>query len=100
MKASRSVVDSTVLGLLVKHDASAPGGSMVLTSGVAAHRPVPRASLPAAPNGALTSLAAARRPVGRTKDIADAIIALLRNGFITSTVPRADGGHRLVWKGI
>lgn len=34
--------------------------------------------------------------IGRTKDIADAIIALLRNGFITGTVLHADGGHRLV----
>jgi NADPH2:quinone reductase len=42
---------------------------------------------------------AARLPVGRigrTKDITDAIIALLRNGFITGTVLHADGGHRLV----
>ena len=42
---------------------------------------------------------AARLPVGRigrTQDIADAIIALLRNGFITGTVLHADGGHRLV----
>jgi DNA-binding transcriptional LysR family regulator len=42
---------------------------------------------------------AARLPVGRigrTKDIAGAIIALLRNGFITGTVLHADGGHRLV----
>ncbi|MEV0801307.1 SDR family oxidoreductase [Kribbella sp. NPDC050281] len=42
---------------------------------------------------------AARLPagrIGRTKDIADAIIALLRNGFITGTVLHADGGHRLV----
>jgi NAD(P)-dependent dehydrogenase (short-subunit alcohol dehydrogenase family) len=34
--------------------------------------------------------------IGRTKDIAEAIIALLRNGFITGTVLHADGGHRLV----
>ncbi|TDU90525.1 NAD(P)-dependent dehydrogenase (short-subunit alcohol dehydrogenase family) [Kribbella voronezhensis] len=42
---------------------------------------------------------AARLPVGRigrTNDIAEAIIALLRNGFITGTVLHADGGHRLV----
>jgi NAD(P)-dependent dehydrogenase (short-subunit alcohol dehydrogenase family) len=42
---------------------------------------------------------AARLPVGRigrTQDIAAAIIALLRNGFITGTVLHADGGHRLV----
>jgi NAD(P)-dependent dehydrogenase (short-subunit alcohol dehydrogenase family) len=34
--------------------------------------------------------------IGRTADIAAAIIALLRNGFITGTVLHADGGHRLV----
>ena len=42
---------------------------------------------------------AARLPVGRigrTQDIAAAIIALLRNGFITGTVLHADGGHRLI----
>jgi hypothetical protein len=38
-----------------------------------------------------------RLSVRRTKDIADSIIALLRKGFITGTVLRADGVHRLVW---
>jgi NAD(P)-dependent dehydrogenase (short-subunit alcohol dehydrogenase family) len=45
---------------------------------------------------AASAAVARRRPVGRTKDIAEAIIALLRNGFITGTVLHADGGHRLV----
>lgn len=42
-----------------------------------------------------------RRPPGRTKDIADTIIALLRNGFITRTVLHADGRTpaRLSWRG-
>ncbi|WUJ73231.1 SDR family oxidoreductase [Kribbella soli] len=141
--AARAAVDSKLLGplLLAKHGASVlePGGSIVFTSGIAAYRPGPRASLLAALNGALASLAAAlavelapirvnvvspgwvatpiwqdvagdaapatlaamadRLPVGRigrTQDIAAAIIALLRNGFITGTVLHADGGHRLV----
>ena len=141
--AARSAVDSKLLGplLLAKHGAPLlePGGSIVFTSGIAAYRPGPRASLLAALNGALASLAAAlavelaplrvnvvspgwvdtpiwqdvagdaapatlaamaaRLPVGRigrTQDIAAAIIALLRNGFITGTVLHADGGHRLV----
>ncbi|MFF0339815.1 SDR family oxidoreductase [Kribbella sp. NPDC004875] len=141
--AARSAVDSKLLGplLLAKHGAPLlePGGSFVFTSGIAAYRPGPRASLLAALNGALASLAAAlavelaplrvnvvspgwvdtpiwkdvagdaapqtlaamaaRLPVGRigrTQDIAAAIIALLRNGFITGTVLHADGGHRLV----
>jgi NAD(P)-dependent dehydrogenase (short-subunit alcohol dehydrogenase family) len=141
--AARSAVDSKLLGplLLAKHGAPLlePGGSIVFTSGIAAYRPGPRASLLAALNGALASLASAlavelapirvnvvspgwvdtpiwqhvagdataatlaamaeRLPVGRigrTQDIADAIIALLRNGFITGTVLHADGGHRLV----
>ncbi|MEV4266044.1 SDR family oxidoreductase [Kribbella sp. NPDC049584] len=141
--AARSAVDSKLLGplLLAKHGAPVlePGGSIVFTSGIAAYRPGPRASLLAALNGALASLAAAlavelapirvnvvspgwvdtpiwqdvagdaapatlaamaaRLPVGRigrTQDIAAAIIALLRNGFITGTVLHADGGHRLV----
>jgi len=143
VNAGRSAVDSKLFGplLLAKHGAPAlePGGSIVFTSGIAAYRPGPRASLVAALNGALASLAsalavelapvrvnvvspgwvdtpiwrdvagdaaadtlaamAARLPagrIGRTKDIADAIIALLRNGFITGTVLHADGGHRLV----
>ncbi|TCC54159.1 SDR family oxidoreductase [Kribbella capetownensis] len=143
VKAGRSAVDSKLFGplLLAKHGAPAlePGGSIVFTSGIAAYRPGPGASLVAALNGALASLAsalavelapirvnvvspgwvdtpiwqvvagdaaadtlaamAARLPagrIGRTKDIADAIIALLRNGFITGTVLHADGGHRLV----
>ncbi|MEV6269748.1 SDR family oxidoreductase [Kribbella sp. NPDC051936] len=142
VRAARSAVDSKLLGplLLAKHGAPLlePGGSIVFTSGIAAYRPGPRASLLAALNGALASLAAAlavelaplrvnvvspgwvdtpiwqdvagdaapetlaamaaRLPVGRigrTQDIAAAIIALLRNGFITGTVLHADGGHRL-----
>jgi NAD(P)-dependent dehydrogenase (short-subunit alcohol dehydrogenase family) len=141
--AARSAVDSKLLGplLLAKHGAPVlePGGSIVFTSGIAAYRPGPKASLLAALNGALASLAAAlavelaplrvnvispgwvdtpiwqdvagdaasatlaamaaRLPVGRigrTQDIAAAIIALLRNGFITGTVLHADGGHRLI----
>jgi len=141
--SARGAVDSKLLGplLLAKHGAAMlePGGSIVFTAGIAAYRPGPRASLLAALNGALASLAsalavelapirvnvvspgwvdtpiwaqvagdataetlaamAARLPVGRigrTQDIADAIIALLRNGFITGTVLHADGGHRLV----
>jgi len=142
VRAARTAVDSKLLGplLLAKHGAPLlePGGSIVFTSGIAAYRPGPRASLLAALNGALASLAAAlavelaplrvnvvspgwvdtpiwqdvagdaapetlaamaaRLPVGRigrTQDIAAAIIALLRNGFITGTVLHADGGHRL-----
>ncbi|MEU4190607.1 SDR family oxidoreductase [Kribbella sp. NPDC026611] len=143
VEAARPAVESKLFGplLLAKHGAPRleSGGSIVFTSGIAAYRPGPRASLLAALNGALASLAAAlavelapvrvnvvspgwvdtpiwqdvagddapaalaamaaRLPagrIGRTKDIADAIIALLRNGFITGTVLHADGGHRLV----
>jgi NAD(P)-dependent dehydrogenase (short-subunit alcohol dehydrogenase family) len=86
--------------LPAKHGASVlePGGSIVFISGVAAYRPGPHASLLVAINGSQASLAAMadRFPDGRTQDIAAAIIALLRNGFITGTVLHADGGHRLV----
>ncbi|MFI0452188.1 SDR family oxidoreductase [Actinomadura sp. 6N118] len=34
--------------------------------------------------------------IGRPEDIADAVLALMRNGYITGTVLEADGGHRLV----
>ncbi|MFF1815833.1 SDR family oxidoreductase [Kribbella sp. NPDC058245] len=143
VKLSWPAIGSKLLGplLLAKHAAPVlePGGSIVFTSGIAAYRPGPGASLLAALNGALASLAAAlavelaplrvnvvspgwvdtpiwqdvagdeapatlaamaaRLPVGRigrTQDIAEAIIALLRNGFITGTVLHADGGHRLI----
>ncbi len=42
---------------------------------------------------------AGRLPVGRTgrpEDVAQAFLALMRNGFITGTVLHVDGGHRLV----
>ncbi|MFI6829025.1 hypothetical protein ACIBG5_18105 [Kribbella sp. NPDC050241] len=90
MNAARSAVDSKLFGpsLLAKHGVPAlePCGAL--------------ASLASAPavGAAADTLAAtaARLPAGRTKDIADAIIALLRNGFITGTVLHADRGHRLV----
>ncbi|WP_243287116.1 SDR family oxidoreductase [Geothrix terrae] len=34
--------------------------------------------------------------IGRPADIAEAIEAVMRNGFITGTVLHADGGHRLI----
>ncbi|MFD7156618.1 SDR family oxidoreductase [Kribbella sp. NPDC059898] len=141
--AARGAIDSKLLGplLLAKHGAPflEPNGSIVYTSGIAAYRPGPRASLLAALNGALASLAAAlavelaplrvnvispgwvdtpiwqdvagpeapqtlaamasRLPAGRIghpEDIAQAILLLLRNTYITGTVLHADGGHRLV----
>ncbi|WP_279581887.1 SDR family oxidoreductase [Fodinicola feengrottensis] len=42
---------------------------------------------------------AARLPAGRIgspADIAEAVLALVHNGFITGTVLHVDGGHRLV----
>jgi NAD(P)-dependent dehydrogenase (short-subunit alcohol dehydrogenase family) len=61
IEAARTIVDSKLIGalLLAKHGASvlAPGGSIALTSGIAAYRPAPGGSLVAAVNGALASLA-------------------------------------------
>jgi NAD(P)-dependent dehydrogenase (short-subunit alcohol dehydrogenase family) len=34
--------------------------------------------------------------IGRPEDIAQATLALIRNGYMTGTVLQADGGHRLV----
>lgn len=34
--------------------------------------------------------------VGRPSDVADAITAVMENGFITGTVVHVDGGQRLV----
>jgi NAD(P)-dependent dehydrogenase (short-subunit alcohol dehydrogenase family) len=116
-----------------------PGASITFTSGIAAHRPGPGASMTAAVNGALEALAralalelapirvnvvcpgwtdtplwdtiaadtradrlaamATRLPAGRIgqpPDIAQAFLALIRNGFITATVLHVDGGQRLV----
>lgn len=42
---------------------------------------------------------AKRLPVGRIgqpEDIADAILFLMRNGFVTGTVLHVEGGQRLV----
>jgi NAD(P)-dependent dehydrogenase (short-subunit alcohol dehydrogenase family) len=42
---------------------------------------------------------AARLPVGRIGqpvDVANAFMALIRNGFVTGTTVHVDGGHRLV----
>ncbi|WP_243294675.1 SDR family oxidoreductase [Geothrix mesophila] len=141
--AARRVMDSKVIGpwLLAKHGAPrlAPGGTITFTSGIAAHRPLPKGSLVAAANGALESLVRAlavelapirvnavspgwvdtpiweavagagkaeilegmarRLPVGRIgrpTDIAEAIEAVMRNGFITGAVLHVDGGHRLI----
>jgi NAD(P)-dependent dehydrogenase (short-subunit alcohol dehydrogenase family) len=58
---ARRVMDSKVIGplLLAKHGARrlASGGSITLTSGIAAYRPAPKGSVVAAVNGALASLA-------------------------------------------
>jgi hypothetical protein len=84
----RSSSEPKLIGPLARHGAPlvAPGGSLVFPSGDAGD----------------DTLAAMARclpvgRIGRTKDTADAIIALLRNGIISGTVLRADGGHRLVW---
>ncbi|MET8800025.1 SDR family oxidoreductase [Nocardia sp. NPDC004568] len=139
--ATRALVETKLFGpaLVAKYADFSPGGSLVLTSGIAAHRPGPGAALVAAVNGGVASLAyalalelaptrvnvispgwvdipiwesigggdpvrrqrdmAARLPVGRIgrpDDIAAAILALMRNPFVTGTVLHADGGHRLV----
>jgi hypothetical protein len=79
--AARSTIESKLVRplLLAKHGAPSPGpgGSREFISGIA--------------------VIGRRLSVRRTKDIADSIIALLRKGFITGTVLRADGVHRLVW---
>ncbi|MFC4997706.1 SDR family oxidoreductase [Dactylosporangium cerinum] len=142
-EAARAVLTTKILGpwLVAKHLGTAlpAGGSLVFTSGAAAYRPGPGASMIATANGALESLArslalelapvrvnvvspgwvdtpiwdtlagtakgdrfaamAARLPTGRVgtpDDIAQAMVALMDNGFITGTVLHVDGGHRLV----
>jgi len=143
IKAARRVIDSKFIGPLLLAKYGAPvlsrTGSLTFTSGIAAYRPAARASVVAAINGALASLAyalavelgpirvnvvspgwvdsplwehvagdakaatleamAKRLPVGRIgqpEDIADAILFLMRNGFVTGTVLHVEGGHRLV----
>ncbi len=68
----------------------ADAGSIVVTSAMPAYGPTPSGSSLAALNGVLASSAAVRRlpvgRIGRTSDIADAIIALLRDGFMTRTI--------------
>jgi NAD(P)-dependent dehydrogenase (short-subunit alcohol dehydrogenase family) len=48
---------------------------------------------------AMLSAMAQRLPVGRVgqpEEIADAILAVMQNGFINGTVVHVDGGQRLV----
>jgi NAD(P)-dependent dehydrogenase (short-subunit alcohol dehydrogenase family) len=143
LAAARAIVDTKLLGpwLVAKHAGPylLPGASITFTSGIAAYRPGPGASMIASVNGSLEALArslalelapvrvnvvspgwvdtpiwtmiagdakdarlaamAERLPVGRVGkpgDIAEAFLALLRNGFITGTVVHVDGGHRLI----
>jgi NAD(P)-dependent dehydrogenase (short-subunit alcohol dehydrogenase family) len=63
LDAARAVVDTKLLGpwLVAKHAGPhlAPGASITFTSGIAAYRPGPGASMIAAANGALEALARA-----------------------------------------
>lgn len=63
LDAARAIVDTKLLGpwLVAKHAGPylAPGGSITFTSGIAAYRPGPGASMIAAANGALEALARA-----------------------------------------
>jgi NAD(P)-dependent dehydrogenase (short-subunit alcohol dehydrogenase family) len=56
-------------------------------------------ALAGADKGDRLAAMAARLPVGRVgqpADLAQAFLAVMRNGFVTGTVLHADGGHRLV----
>jgi NAD(P)-dependent dehydrogenase (short-subunit alcohol dehydrogenase family) len=143
LDAARAILDTKLLGpwLVAKHAGPylTPGASITFTSGIAAYRPGPGASMIATANGALEALSralamelapirvnvvspgwidtpiwdtiagdskaerlaamAARLPVGRIGapvDVAEAFVALMRNGFITGTLVHVDGGHRLI----
>ncbi|MGW1742506.1 SDR family oxidoreductase [Nocardia sp. NPDC001965] len=56
---TRSLVDTKLFGpaLVAKYADIAPGGSLVLTSGIAAYRPGPGSAMVAAVNGSVASLA-------------------------------------------
>jgi NAD(P)-dependent dehydrogenase (short-subunit alcohol dehydrogenase family) len=48
---------------------------------------------------AMHEAVASRLPVGRIgtpADVADALLAVMRNGFVTGTILHADGGQRLI----
>jgi NAD(P)-dependent dehydrogenase (short-subunit alcohol dehydrogenase family) len=141
--SARNAMASKILAplLIAKHGAAslAGGGSITLTSGIAAYRPGPKGCIVAAINGALESMVyamslalaptrvnavspgwvdtpiwesvagsdtpalleamAARLPagrIGRADEVADAIAAVMSNGFINGTVLHVDGGQRLV----
>ncbi|QSF44955.1 SDR family oxidoreductase [Paenibacillus tianjinensis] len=58
-----------------------------------------RAGMPEAARSAFYSTTAARLPVqriGTAEDVAEAVLYLIHNGFVTGTVLHVDGGHRLV----
>ena len=141
--STRAALASKVLAplLVAKHGAPSltEGGSITLTSGIAAYRPGPKGCVVAAINGALESMVYAMslalapirvnavspgwvdtpiwdsvagpdKPalleamadklpigrIGRAEEVADALAAVMSNGFINGTVLHVDGGQRLV----
>jgi NAD(P)-dependent dehydrogenase (short-subunit alcohol dehydrogenase family) len=58
-----------------------------------------RAGMAEAARSAFYSSTAAKLPVqriGTAEDVAEAVLYLIHNGFVTGTVLHADGGHRLI----
>lgn len=142
MKAVRSKFLGPVFAIQECTQHIRTGGSITLTSGIAARRPMIGGSMAAALNSGLEGLGRAmaielapvrvnvispgwtdtpiwdgmpgmtsdsklerfsamakRLPVGRigrTEDVASAVMFLMSNGFVTGTVMHVDGGHQLV----
>jgi NAD(P)-dependent dehydrogenase (short-subunit alcohol dehydrogenase family) len=90
---ARGVIDSKVIGplLLAKHGAArlSAGGSITLTSGIAAYRPAPRGSVVAAVNGAMASLAYAL-----ALELAPIRVNVVSPGWVDTPIWQAVAGDR------
>jgi NAD(P)-dependent dehydrogenase (short-subunit alcohol dehydrogenase family) len=90
---ARGVIDSKIIGplLLAKHGAAhlAAGGSITLTSGIAAYRPAPRGSVVAAVTGALASLAYAL-----ALELAPIRVNVVSPGWVDTPIWQAVAGDR------
>lgn len=86
---TRSLVDTKLFGpaLVAKHADFVPGGSLVLTSGIAAYRPGPGSAMVAAVNGSVASLAYAL-----ALELAPTRVNVISPGWVDTPIWESIGG--------
>lgn len=87
--ATRSLVDTKLFGpaLVAKYADFLPGGSLVLTSGIAAYRPGPGSAMVAAVNGSVASLAYAL-----ALELAPTRVNVISPGWVDTPIWESIGG--------